>query len=195
MSTSASDRLRRSEGGWVLDGSWSIRVDTELQNGRQVVTSLEISLLSGKSAPEGGLTGRDLRVLSPVLLATEAGKGRIPKATRLIDRLAKRIKAEESVGQGRPRTEEFHAAIAELYIACLSLSPRSPVARMTQELKSRKVRCDRQAVGSWLQLSREKEWLTPGSRGYAGAQHGPAFEERPDLRLLGQELTMGELRG
>lgn len=157
-----------------LDENWEVAYWFENVRGRPVVYEMKISLRDGREIPDGGLTGRDLRRLSPLLAAAAEGTQETtgPEAEALLEAIADEFRGSETIGKGYPRPDSFYARVAQLYLLALQRSPRKPADFMAAEMVRRGVDVTVQMTRAWIRMARARGWLEGGDQGSPGAEPG-----------------------
>jgi hypothetical protein len=181
-------------------GRVQIRGRATLEGGALLIRSLALQIETGdlttgllRRIPLGAIREQLWRGLRqhPQLLEWETG-GFVPDAQNPF--LLRPVSAEEQEAARRrttglvaglkrraprrgrgARSDDFYRDLAEAYLRVLAAHPRNPIQALTEELRKsrRHEQLSRNTVAAWIRKARQQGWLSPSSRGKAGADPGP----------------------
>ena len=176
-------RRKAGEKTWDLSDYFFIRMWLAEVDGRTVVAQMKIWPRDWSRLPASGLTARDLREISFDVTVDEPNLEQQDRSAQL----ARTVGEEMAAYHGRERSDDFYAAIAELYLDALRSEPRRAVARLARVLDEQGYPCTVGQVRSWVNLSRRHRFLTRGVQGSSGATPTPrlaAWRRSPSGKRL-----------
>jgi hypothetical protein len=153
---------------WDLDDYFVVDVRLSEVDGRTVVSAVHIHPHDYGDLPVNGLSSKLLRSVHLDEALESAMEG-------VLDQEAPEV-AAELVGReiarrrGQERSEDFYAAIAELYLLAIRTAPRRPIVQVSEFLKLNGLDASTEQVRSWTNLARRRGLITNGTPGSAGAE-------------------------
>jgi hypothetical protein len=162
-----------SVGGVGKNGQWEVQLGFVALDGGLYCHSVRVrpyGLLSMKSTGELPAAGITSRVLSSIKLEEIFRSLRI--AERALDASAPETEPRPEQARprsGRPPLEDKHyRKIALMYLNAMRAKPGRPIPWMAEKLRH-----EPSTVRGWVGEARRRGFLTPGTRGKAGAMPGP----------------------
>jgi hypothetical protein len=165
--------------------SWKVNCTMESYGGELVIGSIEVASSEDERSPLG-VTTDILRALPLAELLMAARSVLFDAPLRVAEwestlgrRLPEQRRASASAaeglaqprGRGRPALEDDHyRSVAALYVKLQREGSTRVIEDLTVELER-----PRPTVRNWVRVARQRGFLTPGTRGRAGADLGPNF--------------------